>query len=81
MSESKIDSPHSLLIHFLGKVEKYRGIIIIAVQDEAPGDEGGVVVGNSSLHGHELLGMLSAALVMAQEDYRARYSENGEEQS
>ncbi len=81
MSEpKKIDSPHGLLIHFLGQVDQYKGIIIIAVE-EANGDEnkGGLVVGVSKLPGHEVLGALQGALIMEQEDYRDSYLENGEE--
>jgi len=78
----KIDSPHGLLIHFLGQVEKYKGIIIIAVEKEAGDNEevGGLVVGTSKLPAHELIGAIHGALVMSEEDYRDSYLENGEEQ-
>jgi hypothetical protein len=80
MDNKKIDSPHGLLIHFLGHVEKYRGIIIIAVEEQANKDNSGIVMGVGNLSPHEILGALDAGLIMAEEDYRDSYLENGEEQ-
>ena len=80
MSEpKKIDSPHGLLIHFLGQVEKYKGIIIIAVEEQMSEDTGGIVMGTSKLPAHEILGAVAGALVMAEEDYRDGYLQSGEE--
>ena len=79
--DKKIDSPHSLLLHFLGQVDKYRSIIVIAVEEQADTEEGtGIVMGHSALPPHELLGALDAAAIIAEEDYRADYLENGEGQ-
>jgi hypothetical protein len=83
MGERKIDSPHGLLIHFLGQTDKYKGIIIIAVENDATTpddrDKSGLVLGIANLPGHEVMGALQAALIMEQEDYRDSYLEHGEE--
>lgn len=83
MSE-KIDSPHGLLIHFLGQADKYKGIIIIAIEQDATTaedkDKSGLVLGIANLPGHEVLGALRGALIMEEEDYRDSYLEHGEEQ-
>lgn len=81
--KTDFNSPQNLLVHFLGEADKYKGVVVVAIEKSTETKGESLVVGNSALPLHEIIGALYAAAGMKEVDFQNEYlqgeDENGDE--